>query len=240
MSPTSIAAYVVLFGSVGLLFLLLSLLVGRVLRSDAPTTAKLDAYECGEPAVGTSFVQFDLRFYVVALVFIVFEVEVALFFPPATIFGTATHWMKPQTSLDVSGSLDDDLGVKQEPAPLRSLPADNSASARAIRLYFQAELAKPPPTAEELHKLAQAGALVSTYIARVDQTTEDLRKLAEAAAVEAEDARTLALAAAADLAAFFALILLGFAYVWRRGDLNWVRAIDSPQSRTMRKLQVVR
>ena len=61
-------------------------------RADA---AKLDAYECGEPAVGTSFVQFDLRFYVVALVFIVFEVEVALFFPPATIFGTATRWMKP-------------------------------------------------------------------------------------------------------------------------------------------------
>ena len=58
-----------------------------------PTPAKLDAYECGEPAVGSSFVQFDLRFYVVALVFIVFEVEVALFFPPATIFGTATRWM---------------------------------------------------------------------------------------------------------------------------------------------------
>ena len=147
MSPTSIAAYVVLFGSVGLLFLLLSLLVGRVLRSDAPTTAKLDAYECGEPAVGTSFVQFDLHFYVVALVFIVFEVEVALFFPPATIFGTATHWMKPQTSLDVSGSLDDDLGVKQEPAP--SGPCQPTIRLRHERsdLYFQAELAKPPPTA---------------------------------------------------------------------------------------------
>ena len=54
----------------------------------------------------------------------------------------------------------------------------------------------------------------------------------------AEDARTLALAAAADLAVFFALILLGFAYVWRRGDLDWVRAIDTSQSRPARKLQV--
>ena len=47
MSPTSIAAYVVLFGSVGLLFLLVSLLVGRLVRPAAPTPAKLDAYECG-------------------------------------------------------------------------------------------------------------------------------------------------------------------------------------------------
>ena len=86
-----------LFGSVGLLFLLVSLLLGRLLRPAVPTATKLDVYECGEPAVGSSFVQFDLRFYVVALVFIVFEVEVALFFPPATIFGTATRWMKPQT-----------------------------------------------------------------------------------------------------------------------------------------------
>ena len=50
----------------------------------------------------------------------------------------------------------------------------------------------------------------------------------------------LALTAAADLAAFFALILLGFAYVWRRGDLDWVRAIDTPQSRSGQKLHLVR
>src|SRR5208283_1341884 len=97
MSPTSIVAYVVLFGSVGLLFLLVSLFIGRLVRPKVPTPSKLDAYECGEPAVGTSFVQFDLRFYVVALVFIVFEVEVALFFPPAMIFGTATRWMNQQS-----------------------------------------------------------------------------------------------------------------------------------------------
>ncbi len=178
MSPTSIVAYVVLFGSVGLLFLLVSLLLGRLLRPAVPTGSKLDAYECGEPAVGTSFVQFDLRFYVVALVFIVFEVEVALFFPPATIFGTATRWMTPQTSPDVSGSLEADVGVTGN-----------------------------------------------------EDTTDR--------AQTAEDARTLALAAAADLIVFFALILLGFAYVWRRGDLNWVRAIDTSQSRSPRKLQVV-
>src|SRR5208282_3922054 len=173
MSPTSIAAYLVLFGSVGLLFLMVSLLLGRLVRADAPTVSKLDVYECGEPAVGSSFVQFDLRFYVVALMFIVFEVEVALFFPPATIFGTATRWMNPQPSLQASDSLDAAVGLTARP--------------------------------------------------KEKSTTED--------------ACTLALTAAVDLAAFFALILLGFAYVWRRGDLNWVRAVDSPQSRPARKLQ---
>ena len=216
MSPTSIAAYVVLFGSVGLLFLLVSLLLGRLLRPAVPMPAKLDSYECGEPAVGTSFVQFDLRFYVVALVFLVFEVEVALFFPPATIFGTATRWMKPQTSPDVSSGLDTDLGVKQEPAPPKALPAGNTASARLIRLYLQAKRRTGFPL-----------------------NAEDLSKLDRAAAVEAEDARALALAAAADLAAFFAIILLGFAYVWRRGDLDWVRAIDTSPSRPPRKPQLL-
>ncbi len=38
------------------------------------------------------------------------------------------------------------------------------------------------------------------------------------------EGRQLALAAMADLGVFFAVILLGFAYVWRQGDLNWVRA----------------
>jgi len=41
------------------------------------------------------------------------------------------------------------------------------------------------------------------------------------------DARRLAVAAMADLGVFFAVILLGFAYVWQRGDLEWVRVIGS-------------
>ena len=45
------------------------------------------------------------------------------------------------------------------------------------------------------------------------------------ATVQAADARLLALAAMADLGVFFAVILVGFAYVWYRGDLDWVRAV---------------
>ncbi len=91
MTPTSIVAYLVLFAVVGFLFVFVALLAGRFLRARAPSPEKLRAYECGEPPVGPGDVQFDLRFYVVALVFIVFEVEVAFFFPWATVFGCATQ-----------------------------------------------------------------------------------------------------------------------------------------------------
>lgn len=48
---------------------------------------KEETYECGEPAVGSSWVRFDIRFYTVALVFLVFDVEVAFLYPWALVFG---------------------------------------------------------------------------------------------------------------------------------------------------------
>src|SRR5262249_28672155 len=51
---------------------------------------KATIYECGEPTVGSAWVQFDLRYYVVALLFVIFDVEVAFFFPWAVVFGQAT------------------------------------------------------------------------------------------------------------------------------------------------------
>ncbi len=90
-TPTEIVAYLALFATVGFLFVLASLILGWFLRASVPTQQKLEAYECGEPAIGPGSVQFDLRFYVVALLFLIFEVEVAFFFPPATVFGTAVH-----------------------------------------------------------------------------------------------------------------------------------------------------
>ena len=64
-----------------------ALLVGRLFRPHAPHPEKAAPYECGEEAIGTSWVQFDLRFYVVALVFVIFEVEIVLLFPWAVVFG---------------------------------------------------------------------------------------------------------------------------------------------------------
>ena len=94
-TPTAIVAYLLLFVTAGALFLFANLLIGKFLRPTLPNKEKLEVYECGEPVIGSSFVQFDLRFYVVALLFIIFDVEVAFFFPWATVFGKATQLMAP-------------------------------------------------------------------------------------------------------------------------------------------------
>src|SRR4029078_2681034 len=96
-TPVTIAAYVALFAITGFLFLFVNLLVGWLVRPRLPNQEKLEVYECGEPTIGSSFLQFDLRFYVVALPVIIFDVEVALFFPWAAVFGKATQLTaKPQ------------------------------------------------------------------------------------------------------------------------------------------------
>src|SRR4249920_2938525 len=94
-SPVAIAAYIALFATTGFLFLFANLVIGWLVRPRLPNVEKLEVYECGEPTIGSSFVQFYLRFYVVALLFIIFDVEVAFFFPWATVFGKATHLMDP-------------------------------------------------------------------------------------------------------------------------------------------------
>ena len=68
-TPTAIVAYLALFAGIGFLFLFVNLLVGRLVRPKDPHAEKLEIYECGEPTIGSSFVQFDLRFYVVPLLF---------------------------------------------------------------------------------------------------------------------------------------------------------------------------
>ena len=105
-SSTSIVAYLALFAVLGFGFVFVNLLVGYFLRADDPHEEKQEIYECGEPAIGSSFVQFDLRFYVVALVFIIFDVEVAFLFPWATVFGKATNLMhsKAEVVQPVDGS----------------------------------------------------------------------------------------------------------------------------------------
>ena len=64
-------------------------LVARLLRAQVPDPAKETTYECGEPTIGSSWVQFDIRFYNVALLYIIFDVEVAFLFPWAASFGSA-------------------------------------------------------------------------------------------------------------------------------------------------------
>lgn len=75
-----------IFMGLGAFFVFFNMIVGGILRPRLPVDEKSKAYECGEEPIGTSWVQFDLRFYIVALVFLVFDVEIALFYPWATVF----------------------------------------------------------------------------------------------------------------------------------------------------------
>ena len=179
-SPTAIAAYIALFALTGFLFLFVNLLVGWLVRPRLPNQEKLEVYECGEPTIGSSFVQFDLRFYVVALLFIIFDVEVAFFFPWAAVFGKATQM------------------AAEQPAAVAA--ADGSAA-----------VSVPDVMATRLRELGVAapGAPVAGDIGELQ-----------------ESARTLALASIADIGVFFGVLLVGFAYVWKRGDLDWVRAVS--------------
>ena len=68
-------------------FIAVVLFVARVLRPDKPNIEKNSTYESGEEPVGNANVQFNIRFYVVALVFVLFDVELVFLFPWATVFG---------------------------------------------------------------------------------------------------------------------------------------------------------
>src|ERR1043166_2978404 len=87
----TLVAFLLIFLVVGVLFLFMHLVMGSFIRPRIPDAEKLTIYECGEPTVGSAWVQFDLRYYVVALLFVIFDVEVAFFFPWATVFGTANQ-----------------------------------------------------------------------------------------------------------------------------------------------------
>jgi NADH-quinone oxidoreductase subunit A len=62
-------------------FVLLPMLVSRLTGTHQPNAEKLSEYECGFPAFEDSRAQFDVRFYLVAILFIVFDLEAAFLFP---------------------------------------------------------------------------------------------------------------------------------------------------------------
>ena len=177
-TPTAIVAYLMLFAGAAAVFLFANLLIGWLLRPRLPNAEKLEVYECGEPTIGSSFVQFDLRFYVVALLFIIFDVEVAFFFPWATVFGKTTQLSSP------------DMQIVE--------------SAEGVTTF----------TPEAADRLRELGLDVADG-AVADMSAADLRATA----------RRLALVSLGDIGVFFAVLMVGFAYVWRRGDLDWVRAV---------------
>lgn len=185
-ASVAVVAYMALFAGVGFVFVFVNLLIGRFLRPSDPHEEKLEIYECGEPTIGSSFVQFDLRFYVVALVFIIFDVEVAFLFPWATVFGKTTNLM----ALAGNGA------AVTEHVDTGQLVL--TADAQAI--YHELGV-----------RNSNAGELATSEVVSVEQLSSDLRELA-----------TLAIYA---VMFFFIVLLIGFAYEWKTGALDWVRAI---------------
>ena len=184
-SSFGIVGYLTLFAAVGLLFLFVNLLLGRFFRPTNPQPEKLEIYECGEPSIGSSYVQFDLRFYVVALLFIIFDVEVALFFPWATVFGKTTHLADlAEHRLAIAGSADGGEPTLTQSAQL---------------LYREMGVRSPQ---------------IPTDVP-ADASTDIIKG----------SARKLAWVTIVDIGLFFAALMVGFAYVWKRGDLDWVRAV---------------
>ncbi len=79
-----------------LLFILLTtllffggLLASRLLAPHHPTELKNSPYECGEQSIGSAWIQFNVGYYLFALLFLVFEVEAAFLYPWAVIFREA-------------------------------------------------------------------------------------------------------------------------------------------------------
>jgi NADH-quinone oxidoreductase subunit A len=194
-SSVNLVAYLALFAGVGIVFLFANMFLGRFLRPFNPEPEKLEIYECGEPTIGSGFVQFDLRFYVVALLFIIFDVEVAFFFPWAGVFGKATNLM--QNRVDVVASSGGQL----------------SLTPTAEGIYRELGVRNPvvPTTAP-----ASLAAVVESSSSAAETSSKIIH----------EGFRQLAWVTVVDIAVFFAILLIGFAYVWKRGDLDWVRAVS--------------
>ncbi len=175
---TDLVGHFLLFTLLIIGFLIVPLLLGKLVRPNLPTSEKIAIYECGEPTIGSSYVQYDLRFYVVALLFIIFDVEVAFFFPWAMVFGGATQL------------------------------ADSRLDSVA-RTEISARLLNTTPA-----------------------------ELAPGNVIGSDVALTLGWLGFFDLLVFFAVLLVGFAYVWKRGDLDWVKAVaDKARMQASQRVQ---
>lgn len=80
---------VLVFAAVGLVFVFANLIIASILRPKRKNPEGLEVYECGEPTIGEAWIRFDIRYYTVALVYVVFAVEIAFLFPWALVLNAA-------------------------------------------------------------------------------------------------------------------------------------------------------
>jgi NADH-quinone oxidoreductase subunit A len=82
---------VLAFAAVAVLFALTALLIGAIIRPRFPNADKVSIYECGERPIGAAWYNFNPRFYLIALAFVIFEVDIALTFPVVVVYA---EWTK--------------------------------------------------------------------------------------------------------------------------------------------------
>ena len=70
----------------GIVMVAIPLLLQKLIAPSKKTKDKLQTYECGEEAEGSAWGQFNIRFYVIALIFLIFDVEIVFLFPWAVVF----------------------------------------------------------------------------------------------------------------------------------------------------------
>src|SRR5262245_56523809 len=223
---TDLVLFFLIFLVVGAGFLMVNLIIGRIVRPSRPSAEKETIYECGEPTVGSSWIQFDLRFYVVALLFVIFDVELAFFFPWSTVFGTSTKLAKEDVSAEERARLAKELvpdrppPPKAEPAPMAPAGPLKTATVGAgvggqpkgkkgAKAKTKAEpkvvpkAEPPPPKPSPPPERAPMPRVVGEESLEKQQST----------------ATRLAWIAFADILFFFGVLLVGFAYLWKLGDL---------------------
>lgn len=91
--PAQLSEYgnILLMAIVGFLLVCGTLFLSKIISPKNPNPEKLSTYECGEESLGSAWVQFNPRFYVIALVFLLFDVELIFVFPWATVFGNTAY-----------------------------------------------------------------------------------------------------------------------------------------------------
>lgn len=204
----SLLAYALLFTGVAAFFIFIHLVLGRFVRPMRMDAEKATIYECGEPTIGSSWVQFDLRFYVVALLFVIFDVEMAFFFPWAVVFGKANTLAKTDLPAEQRIALTEEM-MPRSYWMLQGQPADGLKRDKWADFENSVRNAQGPlRTPEERERPENRGKGKET-------TTAEIAR---------DSAASFVWTAFLDILVFFGVLLVGFAYLWRRGDLNWVRS----------------
>jgi NADH-quinone oxidoreductase subunit A len=227
---TPLAAYLLLFVAVGVGFIFVHLIAGKLIRPSKPDAEKGTIYECGEPTIGSAWIQFDLRFYVVALLFVIFDVEVAFFFPWAEVFGKANAIVnaeKPATAAEYRVYADKMLDLAAPASSSPTIQAPLVKRYKEMQTLTDEDLVALKEKQAEAAKKQAARAKLTNAEANLLQFDGPLKK--NEFATNLDSARELSWLAFLEVLVFFGVLLVGFAYLWRRGDLAWVRSTAAEQ-----------